>query len=165
MDDGDGDSGLAMTALSRAQLMQKLQRGNEMGLPSALQPQKAPAVVSTPCVLVRNMFDPKGESEPNWDMDIKEDVEEECSRFGALKHIYVDKNSLVRNLPPFSSFFCAKCFISFQGNVYLRFYNSTAAEGIVKAFNGRWFASRQIQAGYMEIATYDRKFPESAAAS
>lgn len=27
----------------------------------------------------------------DFDMDIKEDVEGECSKFGKLKHIYVDK--------------------------------------------------------------------------
>lgn len=31
------------------------------------------------------------QTEPNFDLDIKEDVQEECSKFGSLKHIYVDK--------------------------------------------------------------------------
>jgi len=31
------------------------------------------------------------QTEPDFDLDIKEDVEAECSKFGALKHIYVDK--------------------------------------------------------------------------
>jgi RNA-binding protein 39 len=139
--DGDGDSGLAMTAQARAQLMQRLQRGDAMGFPQAnAAPTPAP-VPSTVCVLVRNMFDPKTEEEADFDLDIKEDVEEECAKYGTLKHIFVDKNSL--------------------GNVYLRFTGNAGAEGIVKSFHGRWFASRQIAAGYMEVATYDRKFPDS----
>lgn len=31
------------------------------------------------------------QTEPNFDLDIKEDVQEECSKFGNLRHIYVDK--------------------------------------------------------------------------
>ena len=31
------------------------------------------------------------QTEPDFDLDIKEDVEEECSKFGRVKHIYVDK--------------------------------------------------------------------------
>lgn len=29
--------------------------------------------------------------EPDFDLDIKDDVQAECSKFGMLKHIYVDK--------------------------------------------------------------------------
>lgn len=31
------------------------------------------------------------QKEPDFDLDIKEDVEAECSKFGKLNHIYVDK--------------------------------------------------------------------------
>jgi hypothetical protein len=31
------------------------------------------------------------QTEPDFDLDIKEDVQEECSRFGNVKHIHVDK--------------------------------------------------------------------------
>lgn len=31
------------------------------------------------------------QSEPDFDIDIKEDVEEECSKYGRVKHIFVDK--------------------------------------------------------------------------
>lgn len=31
------------------------------------------------------------QTEPDFDLDIKEDVGEECSKFGRVKHIYVDK--------------------------------------------------------------------------
>ncbi|MBA0851770.1 hypothetical protein Goshw_025612 [Gossypium schwendimanii] len=43
------------------------------------------------CLLLKNMFDPATETEPDFDLDIKEDVEEECSKYGRVKHIYVDK--------------------------------------------------------------------------
>lgn len=31
------------------------------------------------------------QTEPDFDIDIKEDVEEECSKYGRVKHIFVDK--------------------------------------------------------------------------
>lgn len=31
------------------------------------------------------------QSDPEFDLDIKEDVQDECSKFGAVKHIFVDK--------------------------------------------------------------------------
>lgn len=31
------------------------------------------------------------QTEPDFDLDIKEDVQDECSKFGSLRHIYVDK--------------------------------------------------------------------------
>lgn len=31
------------------------------------------------------------QTDPDFDMDIKDDVEEECSKYGRVKHIYVDR--------------------------------------------------------------------------
>jgi hypothetical protein len=31
------------------------------------------------------------QAEPDFDLDIKEDVQEECSKFGVVKHIFVVK--------------------------------------------------------------------------
>lgn len=36
-------------------------------------------------------FDVLTQTEPDFDQDIKEDVQEECSKFGEVKHIFVDK--------------------------------------------------------------------------
>lgn len=33
------------------------------------------------------------ENEPGWDMEIQDDVIEECKKHGGVVHIYVDKNS------------------------------------------------------------------------
>ncbi len=33
------------------------------------------------------------ENEPGWDLEIKDDVIEECRKHGGVIHIYVDKNS------------------------------------------------------------------------
>ena len=31
------------------------------------------------------------QTEPDFDLDIKEDVQEECAKYGAVRHIFVDK--------------------------------------------------------------------------
>lgn len=46
------------------------------------------------------MFDPAEETEPNWHLDLEEDIKEEVeAKYGKLDKIFVDKNSSVSNLP------------------------------------------------------------------
>jgi RNA-binding protein 39 len=47
--------------------------------------------IATQCFLLSNMFDPATETSPSWDMEIRDDVIDECSRHGGVLHIYVDK--------------------------------------------------------------------------
>jgi len=165
--DEDGGGGLALTAGARVQLMQKLQRGNEMGMVPGLgmggssggssrssydsqsggsgiiaaDRLTVPLIQPSTCVVVKNMFDPKEEKEPDFHLDIKEDVEEESLKFGKLKHIFVDKNS--------------------QGYVYLRFNDVDGAKKCIENLNGRWFASKRITAEYIVEPTYLLKFPDA----
>ncbi|WRX14434.1 RNA recognition motif domain - like 10 [Theobroma cacao] len=99
--------------------------------------------IGTPseCLLLKNMFDPDLETEPDFDLDIKEDVQEECSKFGKLKHIYVDRDS--------------------AGFVYLRFEDTQAAMSAQRNLHGRWFAAKMITATFMVPQTYEAKFPDS----
>ncbi|KAG9147481.1 hypothetical protein Leryth_007291 [Lithospermum erythrorhizon] len=117
--------------------------GQVPGVPSSGIPVPAMDTVGVPseCLLLKNMFDPKLETEPDFDLDIKEDVQDECSKFGTLKHIYVDKNS--------------------EGLVYLRFEITPAAISAQRALHGRWFAGKMITATYMAPDTYEAKFPGS----
>jgi len=57
-----------------------------------------PRVQVSTCIIIKNMFSPAEETEPNWDQDIKEDVSIEAGKHGRLKHVFVDKNSAVRCL-------------------------------------------------------------------
>ncbi|CAA6663240.1 unnamed protein product [Spirodela intermedia] len=107
-------------------------------MPAAVQ-QADPIGVPSECLMLKNMFDPSLETEPDFDLDIKEDVQEECSKFGPLKHIFVDKNS--------------------AGYVYLRFESATAAISAQRALHGRWFAGKMITATFMLPPTYLAKFP------
>ncbi|KAL9391260.1 hypothetical protein Peur_015180 [Populus x canadensis] len=110
-------------------------------LPATAIPTMDTIGVPSDCLFLKNMFDPKTETEPDFDLDIKEDVQEECSRFGNVKHIYVDKNS--------------------AGFVYMRFENMQAAINAQRALHGRWFAGKLITATFMVPQTYEAKFPDS----
>ncbi|XP_062007257.1 uncharacterized protein LOC133724516 [Rosa rugosa] len=106
-------------------------------------PAKVPAVAEpignpSECLLLKDMFDPATETEPDFDVDIKDDVEDECSKYGRVKHIYVEKNS--------------------AGFVYLRFETVEAAAAAQRAMHLRWFAGRQISALFMQPQVYEAKF-------
>lgn len=44
-------------------------------------------------VILCLFFLPIRENEPGWDIEIQDDVIEECNKHGGVVHIYVDKNS------------------------------------------------------------------------
>ncbi|CAN6321423.1 unnamed protein product [Urochloa humidicola] len=111
-------------------------------LPGATLPITTPSIELAPpseCLLLKNMFDPTVETDPDFDLDIRDDVQEECSKFGQLKHIFVDKNT--------------------AGFVYLRFDSIAAAMSAQKALHGRWFAGKMITATFMTPQQYEMKFP------
>src|SRR5690349_14260249 len=89
-----------------------------------------PTMAPSTCVVVKNMFDPKTEKDVDFDLDIKEDVEEECQKHGSLKHLFVDK-------------------VTAGGHVYIRFHDKSTAEKVVRAFAGRWYAQRQVSADFV----------------
>jgi len=155
LDDDEG-GGLSLNAQSRAMLMAKLQRGGALagaqnsliGLPIANPATVAGGIlpnvalnVTSPCILLKNMFDPSAETEPNWDQDIKEDVAEECGKFGSILHVHVDKNS--------------------QGFVHMKFGSITGAQNAINALNKRWFAGRMITAEFIPEPRYHQLFPEA----
>ncbi|XP_055962222.1 uncharacterized protein LOC126653691 isoform X2 [Mercurialis annua] len=116
------------------------------GLPGTVQlggaiPSVETVGVPSECLLLKNMFDPTAETEPDFDLDIKEDVQDECSKFGRLKHIFVDKNT--------------------AGFVYLQFEDTQSAMNAQRALHGRWFAGKMITATYMVPEMYEAQFPES----
>ncbi|KAK7350857.1 hypothetical protein VNO77_09864 [Canavalia gladiata] len=109
-------------------------------LPTQVMSTQVAEPVGNPseCLLLKNMFDPITEMELDFDLDIKEDVEEECSKFGRVKHIYVDKRS--------------------AGFVYLQFETVEAASAAQRAMHMRWFARRLISAIFMQPQIYEAKF-------
>ena len=94
--------------------------------------------IPTPCLLLKNLFDPAEETDPEWWLDIAEDVKGECEKFGGITHAYVDKDS--------------------QGFVYLRFVDEASCTRAQSALHARWFAGRKIAAEYQFKEIYDGHF-------
>lgn len=95
------------------------------------------------CVLLKNMFDTRAETVPDFDEDIKQDVEDKCSRYGYIRHIYVDKNE------------------SSSGCVYLRYESIQSAIAAQRGLHGKWSAEKIITARFMDLEEYEGRFPES----
>ncbi|TNN36722.1 RNA-binding protein 39 [Liparis tanakae] len=125
----------AMAAVSAAMNPTLNMNSGMMNLPS--QP------LATHCFQLSNMFNPKFEDVPGWEMDIQHDVIEECNKHGGVVHIYIDKNSA-------------------EGNVYVKCPSIPAAMAAVNALHGRYFAGKMITASYVPLPTYHNLFPESA---
>jgi len=159
IDQDDDRAGYDLGATGRLALMAKLAEGTGMKVPEAAATalniaktqQTAPAAgtgggnmppIATQCFMLSNMFDPATERDPNWDLEIKEDVVEECNKHGGVQHIYVDKASS-------------------QGNVYVKCPTITCAVAAVSALHGRWFAGKVITAAYVPVVNYHNLFPDS----
>ncbi|XP_053508856.1 RNA-binding protein 39a isoform X2 [Ictalurus furcatus] len=111
------------------------------------QPLNLPSQpIATHCFQLSNMFDPNSENEPGWDVEIQDDVIEECNKHGGVIHIYVDKKST-------------------EGNVYVKCPSIPAAMAAVSALHGRWFGGKMIKAAYVPLPTYHNLFPESVQAT
>lgn len=161
LDEQSGNGGIQLSSNDKIALMQKLGRGkinaSHMKLP-VVMPMNVERAVNIPqsvrrsqvkrnddlfrCLLLKNMFDPLIESDPDFDLDIREDVMEEVRKFGNLLHIYVDK-------------------VDKRGLVYLKFSNKTEAQRTFKNLNGRWFSKNQIQAEYLKESAYNSLFPDA----
>lgn len=106
----DEDAGTTMNASSRATLMQKLARGSTLpGMPTRTTPAAATGTNNTPlghrqtgpigdpssCLVLKNMFNPAHETGHGWEKEIEEEIKDECSKYGAVQHIFADKNSQI----------------------------------------------------------------------
>lgn len=153
-------SGIDLGATGRLQLMFKLAEGAGLAVPRAAadallatapqpvsqQPVTESPQIATQCFLLSNMFDPATETNPSWDVEIEDDVIEECNKHGGVLHVYVDKQSPA-------------------GNVYVKCPSIATAVLAVNALHGRWFAGRVITAAYVPLVNYHTLFQESAQAS
>ncbi|XP_071776861.1 RNA-binding protein 39-like [Centroberyx gerrardi] len=166
-------TGIDLGTTGRLQLMARLAEGTGLKIPPAAQqalqmsgsipfgniaattavsaptPNQAMNLPSQPlathCLQLSNLFNPQSENDPGWDVEIQDDVIEECNKHGGIVHIYVDKNST-------------------QGNVYVKCPSIPAAMATVNALHGRWFAGKMITAAYVPLPTYHNLFPDSVTA-
>lgn len=96
----------------------------------AATPTAIKTVSPTQHILVRNMFDKDEETDDRWWDDIKEDVEEECSKYGKVTNVVV-----MHTIP--------------GGMVYVSFEREDMAKAAATALEGRWFAQRQLHVEYV----------------
>lgn len=146
LDSEDAEKGgFQMNAQSRASLMQKLATGHAMNVAeinvTGMGMMSTP-VNASPCLTLSNLFDPRQETDPNWDEDYKNDVLEELTKLGMVVHISVDT-------------------ISAEGNIYVKCLTPEMASKVIQSFNGRYFAGRTIRAVSVPAINYHTLFPDS----
>ncbi|PJF16800.1 hypothetical protein PSACC_03374 [Paramicrosporidium saccamoebae] len=95
----------------------------------------------SPCVLLQYMYDPSVETAPDWEVEIADEVREECSKFGRVIHLHVPKTA--------------------EGDVFLRFGSCDSAQGVVSSLGGRWFGGRQIGAMFIPKEDYIQRYPDT----
>lgn len=153
---------LRLNPQARVQLMANLNRETPLMLPTSPHPTRT--------ILLKNLFDPEEETEPNWPEEIRTDVTEECTKFGAILHSHVEKDSKVCPSITFSLFFSSQVCDNLaddlsrslsQGFVYLKFQALEGAQGAYQALNGRKFSGRQVVVDYLPEALYNAQFPGS----
>ncbi|POM64859.1 hypothetical protein PHPALM_19566 [Phytophthora palmivora] len=129
---------------------------NSMAATAAQRAEQAAALMSSTeiegsdsfCFVVKNMFDVYQEQKsgnPEWSVEIKQDVEEECGQYGPVLHTYVEKEKQ-------------------GGLVYVLFDNVDSAVAAAKKLHGRWFNKRQISVRYLSSQEYVGMFPEARSA-
>lgn len=146
-----GNQQIALAAQQQAQLQQLQGLLPGVVAPAVALPPPPPVTgAASPCVLLRNMFDPAKETEPGWDAEIAAEVKEEAAKYGTVAHAYADPTS--------------------AGCVYVAFGGSAtgsslpAAIAFAAAQSGRMFNALSISAEFVPPADYLARFPEAAAA-
>lgn len=129
---------------------------NTMAATAAQRAEQAAALMSSTeiegsesfCFVVKNMFDVYQEQKsgnPEWAVEIQQDVEEECGQYGPVLHTYVENEKQ-------------------GGLVYVLFANVSAAVSAAKKLHGRWFNKRQISVRYLSSQEYVGMFPQARSA-
>lgn len=142
LDDSDV-AGFTLTQQSRVELMAKLAKSHGDVFAPQEKPSQ-PTVIATRNILLKNMFNPAEETEPNWQQEIELDVKEECeNKYGKVMHIAVDVIDET------------------EGHVYLKFDTTLSSQNAVTGLNGRWFSGRQIEATFIPDLKYNAKYPDA----
>lgn len=94
-------------------------------------------------VLVHNMFDKDEEIEVSWENDIREEFEEECSKYGKIVTVTV-----ISKEP--------------GGKIYASFDHTDGAKTCASSLAGRWFDKRQLRVEFVvdaEVERVRKKYP------
>uniref|UniRef100_A0A3B3ZZV4 Inner nuclear membrane protein Man1 n=1 Tax=Periophthalmus magnuspinnatus TaxID=409849 RepID=A0A3B3ZZV4_9GOBI len=107
-----------------------------------LDRRNSPPNSLTPCLKIRNMFDPVMEVGENWDLAIHEAILEKCSDNNGIVHIAVDKNSR-------------------EGCVYVKCLSAEHSGKAFKALHGSWFDGKLVTVKYLRLDRYHQRFPQA----
>ena len=155
MSRGNRAGGVALTSHVRTQLMKKLGGGAGSELAGAyenakressksLSAQNAPVGPrgdASSFLLLKNMFDPEEETEPNWAAEIGEDIASECSKYGKVLDLNVVETS--------------------KGDVYIAFRATTEAKEAALALHGRMFGGKKVEVAFLKRAEYLEQNPSA----
>ncbi|XP_039214581.1 inner nuclear membrane protein Man1 isoform X2 [Crotalus tigris] len=111
-----------------------------------LDRRNSPPNSLTPCLKIRNMFDPVMEIGDYWHVAIQEAILEKCSDNEGIVHIAVDKNSR-------------------EGCVYVKCLSPEYAGKAFKALHGSWFDGKLVTVKYLRLDRYHHRFPQAIACS
>ncbi|KAI1887939.1 hypothetical protein AGOR_G00179910 [Albula goreensis] len=100
----------------------------------------------TPCLKIRNMFDPVMEVGEDWHLAIHEAILEKCSDNDGIVHIAVDKNSR-------------------EGCVYVKCLSADQSGKAFKALHGSWFDGKLVTVKYLRLDRYHERFPQALGCS
>mmetsp|Transcript_60077 Transcript_60077/g.161057 ORF Transcript_60077/g.161057 Transcript_60077/m.161057 type:complete len:288 (+) Transcript_60077:1804-2667(+) len=119
--------------------------GLAAGLPGVAAISATPLAPMAPTCNIRlvNMFDPKSPdiaSDPDFFLDVKDDVAEECAKHGPVDKVWVDAKSTT-------------------GQVWVKFKTVVSAQAARSVLSGRWFAGQQIQAEFVTDADWNSTVP------
>ncbi|XP_076023568.1 inner nuclear membrane protein Man1 [Genypterus blacodes] len=107
-----------------------------------LDRRNSPPNSLTPCLKIRNMFDPVMEVGESWDLAIHEAILEKCSDNDGIVHITVDKNSR-------------------EGCVYVKCLSAEHSGKAFKALHGSWFDGKLVTVKYLRLDRYHQRFPQA----
>ncbi|XP_062851962.1 inner nuclear membrane protein Man1 [Trichomycterus rosablanca] len=107
-----------------------------------LDQRNSPPNSLTPCLKIRNMFDPVMEVGENWHLAIQEAILEKCSDNDGIVHIAVDKNSR-------------------EGCVYVKCLSAEHSGKAFKALHGSWFDGKLVTVKYLRLDRYHQRFPQA----
>lgn len=107
-----------------------------------LDRRNSPPNSLTPCLKIRNMFDPVMEVGENWHLAIQEAILEKCSDNDGIVHIAVDKSSR-------------------EGCVYVKCLSAEHSGKAFKALHGSWFDGKLVTVKYLRLDRYHQRFPQA----
>ncbi|XP_032810249.2 inner nuclear membrane protein Man1 [Petromyzon marinus] len=107
-----------------------------------LDRRNSPLHSLTPCLKIRNMFDPDMEIGEKWHLSIHDAIMEKCHDNGGIVHIEVDKTS-------------------HEGCVYVKCLSPEHAGKAFKSLHGSWFDGKLVTVKYLWLERYHQRFPHA----